>query len=101
MNKAILLSVLFLALGCKDEVLDSLIYEVDDDITRPIFINIQEIPFQKGTEFMHRFIYDNLNYPTLAKENHIEGLVTYRFIVEPDGTASNFEFIKGIGYGRD
>ncbi len=49
--------------------------------------------FTGGTAAMHKFITSTLNYPKEAIEKNIEGLVVYTFIVEKDGTLSNFNLI--------
>jgi periplasmic protein TonB len=43
----------------------------------------------------------NHNYPKEARKNNIEGKVVIQFIINEDGTCSDFEVIKGIGYGCD
>lgn len=49
--------------------------------------------FTGGTAAMHKFITSTLNYPKEAIEKNIEGLVVYTFVVEKDGTLSNFNLI--------
>jgi protein TonB len=46
-----------------------------------------------------KYVYQNLKYPTIARENGIEGLVVARFIVGKDGKIQNIEIVKGIGGG--
>ncbi|HOO94057.1 MAG TPA: energy transducer TonB [Proteiniphilum sp.] len=46
-----------------------------------------------GTAEMHRFISNTLSYPAEAAERDIQGLVVYTFVVEKDGTLSNFNII--------
>ena len=43
----------------------------------------------------------NLGYPTTARRKGIEGTVIVAFIVNTDGTVSDFELLKGIGGGCD
>jgi protein TonB len=43
----------------------------------------------------------NHKYPEEARKNKIEGKVVIQFIINEDGTCSDFEVIKGIGYGCD
>jgi protein TonB len=40
-------------------------------------------------------------YPEEAQKNKIEGDVLVRFIINEDGHCSDFEVVKGIGYGCD
>lgn len=45
------------------------------------------------------FIYENVRYPLLARQENIEGTVVSSFVVEKDGTISSPEIIKEIGGG--
>lgn len=49
--------------------------------------------FTGGTAEMHRFIANTLRYPTEAAEQNKQGLVVYTFVVEKDGTLTNFDLI--------
>ena len=46
-----------------------------------------------GTAEMHRFIANTLSYPSDAAARNAQGLVVYTFVVEKDGTLSNFNII--------
>ena len=41
------------------------------------------------------FLNKHLDYPSLARQNGIEGTVVVRFVVERDGTVSNLETVRG------
>ena len=43
----------------------------------------------------------NLGYPTTARRKGVEGTVIVTFVVNTDGTVSDFELLKGIGGGCD
>jgi protein TonB len=45
------------------------------------------------------FIYSKIQYPTIARENGIEGMVYVRFVVERDGGISNIEVVRDVGGG--
>ena len=49
--------------------------------------------FAGGSHEMSRFIVSTLRYPREAAEQNIEGLVVYNFVVELDGSLSNFEIM--------
>ncbi len=49
--------------------------------------------FTGGTQQMNKFISSNLRYPSDAASRNAQGLVVYTFIVEKDGTLSNFELM--------
>lgn len=46
---------------------------------------------------MLQFIYDNIQYPAIARENGIEGTVVVRFVVETDGSIKHTEVVRDIG----
>lgn len=54
-----------------------------------------------GRRAFKKYLEDKLIYPQQAIANKIEGKVTVQFIVETTGKLSNFNVVKGIGYGCD
>lgn len=59
-----------------------------------IFENPDIVPmYTGGTAEMHRFIANTLKYPEDARERNAQGLVVYTFVVEKDGTLSDFNII--------
>lgn len=58
---------------------------------------IEEQPeFPGGVDAMMKFVRDNMRYPIEARECHIEGCVVCNFVVERDGSLSDFQVFKGI-----
>ncbi|MFZ4739939.1 MAG: energy transducer TonB [Bacteroidales bacterium] len=57
--------------------------------------------FPNGENARVSFIQKNINYPSLAKENNIEGLVFVEFIVEADSSITHIKISQGIGWGCD
>jgi len=47
------------------------------------------------------FIFKHLKYPSIARENGVEGRVTVEFVVERDGSVSDIQILRGIGAGCD
>jgi periplasmic protein TonB len=45
------------------------------------------------------FIYSQITYPGIARENGIEGMVYVRFVVERNGSISNIEVVRDVGGG--
>ncbi len=67
-----------------------------------ITINVERIPtFIGGIQEFMRHIQSNVKYPELAMDNGVEGNVIVAFVVEKDGTVSNVEVEKPVGYGLD
>jgi len=59
-----------------------------------VFENPDIVPmFTEGTAAMHNFISSTLSYPADARERDEQGLVVYTFVVEKDGSLSNFNII--------
>ncbi len=50
---------------------------------------------------MMDFLQTNLRYPEAAKDAGIQGTVFVSFVVEPDGSISNIQVLRGIGGGCD
>jgi protein TonB len=64
------------------------------------FDYVEKMPvFPGGQEAMYKFIYENLKYPDLAKQNMISGQVILQFVISSDGTVNNAKVVRGIGGG--
>ncbi len=76
--------------------------EVEEETTEEIFMIVEEQPMPVGgfQEF-YKFVGENLKYPAFAQANNVEGRVFVQFVVEKDGTLTQFEIVRGIGYGAD
>ncbi|HFC01323.1 MAG TPA: energy transducer TonB [Phaeodactylibacter sp.] len=48
---------------------------------------------------MLKFIYSNIKYPAVARENGIEGRAILRFMVDKDGSVRNIEVLRDPGGG--
>jgi len=48
---------------------------------------------------MLEFIYKNIKYPAIARENGVEGQCVIRFVVEKDGSIQNPHVVRDIGAG--
>ncbi len=58
-----------------------------------------EAEFPGGEEALHRFIEENLQYPTIAAETGIGGTVVVDFVIDTNGDISNISFVRDIGGG--
>lgn len=65
------------------------------------FISVEQMPeyLQGGEAGMMKFISRNLNYPRLASENGLEGLVVVSFVVSATGEISHITVLKDLGGG--
>ena len=68
-----------------------------------IYINVIEEPaeFPGGDKALLKFINSNVNYPTIAQENGIDGKVIIRFVVNEEGKATNAEVIRSVDTNLD
>lgn len=46
-----------------------------------------------------QYIYKNIKYPAIARENGVEGRVYIQFVVEKDGTVGDAKILRDIGAG--
>lgn len=91
----------------QDEVLEEYEYEAPDIeeeeiVEAEVFIVVEEMPeFPGGPAKMLEYIQKNVKYPMMARESDIQGRVFVNFVVEPDGSISNVNVMRGIGGGCD
>jgi TonB family protein len=72
----------------------------DFDGTEPVYVVVDKLPeFIGGIKEMFKFMGQNIKYPEAARENGIEGTVYIGFVVEKDGSMTNFVLKRGIGAG--
>lgn len=70
-----------------------------EEITETVVEIMPEFP--GGTEAMITFLAKRITYTSQALNSEREGKVYIQFIVNRDGSLSNFEVVRGIGYGLD
>ena len=62
-----------------------------------IYYECEEEPdYDGGVTSLMNFIAENIRYPNIAKENGDQGKVIMTFVVEKDGSLSNFKIIKSV-----
>lgn len=65
---------------------------------------VQEMPtYPGGEQALYKFLYNNISYPEREKSMNIEGTVFVNFVIEKDGTPTNFTITRGVegGIGLD
>jgi len=68
----------------------------------PVFSAVEQVPeFKGGINAFGKFLATNIRYPKDAREKNIQGRVIATFVVEKDGSLSDFKVLRGIGYGCD
>ncbi|WP_443939224.1 energy transducer TonB [Pedobacter sp. MW01-1-1] len=67
-----------------------------------IYLGADENPeFAGGMKGWAKYLQKNLDYPTLAQDEQVQGRVVISFVVEKDGSITDVKLIKGIGFGCD
>ncbi|MCD7933501.1 MAG: energy transducer TonB [Tannerellaceae bacterium] len=67
-----------------------------------VFTVVDQMPrFPGGEDELMKFINTNIVYPASAKEAKIQGRVVVNFIVEKDGTLSNFKVVRSVSEDLD
>lgn len=75
-----------------------LIYRIDNN--GDTLVVVEQMPeFPGGQRKMLEFLYGNIVYPPIARENGIDGMVVVSFIVMEDGSLSDIEIKRDIGGG--
>lgn len=66
------------------------------------FLNVEINPsFVGGLSEMYKFLSKTLKYPSAAQRNNVEGRVYLNFIVERDGSITDINVLKSVGFGCD
>lgn len=91
------------------------ISRVTFDVNDPIYKEVDEMPRYPGCEEVTdvaekencsktnllTFIYTNVKYPEEARKKGIEGVTVVRFVIQKDGSLTDFKTIKSLGGGCD
>lgn len=80
-------------------------FEIDEQnqyTPDPPFILVEKEPqYNGGLDAMYEYLSKSINYPQIAKEVGIQGIVYTTFVVEKDGSITGVKIKRGIGGGCD
>ncbi|WP_293785551.1 M56 family metallopeptidase [uncultured Pedobacter sp.] len=66
------------------------------------FVSIEKQPeFPGGITNFYKYVGNNIKYPKMAQDNHVQGKVFLCFVVEKDGSLSDIQITRGLGSGTD
>ena len=69
----------------------------------PRFPGCEDVPLEERKQCaeneMLKFIYTNIKYPAMARENGIEGKVFVGFVIGKDGSVLDPKVVKDVGFG--
>lgn len=58
---------------------------------------VEKMPeFPGGTAALMKYLKDNIQYPSVCRENNIQGRVSLSFVVNKDGSIVDIEVVRGI-----
>ena len=63
-----------------------------------IYMAVDQAPeyLDGGVDGLMSFIKENMHYPSVCEEKGVQGTVLVRFVIEKDGTPSNFEVVRSV-----
>lgn len=69
----------------------------------PPFVLIPEVKpeFPGGMKALYEYLGDKIQFTEAARDMNIKGTVYVYFVVEDDGSLSNIDITRGLGYGLD
>lgn len=71
------------------------IKQVTEDENK-VFVSVETNPeFPGGLDKFGKYLYDNIKYPGVDRENNIQGKVYVQFVVEKDGSLTDISAIRG------
>lgn len=70
--------------------------------TDEVYVMVEKQPMFPGGEVnLQKFLSENVQYPSFAKENGIEGTVVVSFVVRKNGKLTDIKVVKSLGGGCD
>ena len=81
--------------------IDAFHQEEEEEEEEKNFITDEDKTTCKGLNEFRNYIQSNLKYPTIARENAIEGTVYIRFIVNKEGDVKNVNVLRGVDPSLD
>lgn len=69
----------------------------DSTAKEEVFMVAEQMPeYPGGMKELFKFLQDNLKYPESAKKNNVQGRVIVQFVVEKDGTPTEFKVLRSV-----
>ena len=77
---------------------DSVVAVPTDSVAKDeVFMVAEQMPeFPGGMKELLKFLQDNLKYPESAMKNNLQGRVIVQFVVEKDGTPTEFNVVRSV-----
>lgn len=69
----------------------------DSTAKEEVFMVAEQMPeFPGGMKKLLKFLQDNLKYPESAMKNNVQGRVIVQFVIEKDGTPTEFKVLRSV-----
>ena len=69
----------------------------DSTAKEEVFMVAEQMPeFPGGMKEMLKFLQDNVKYPENAMKNNVQGRVIVQFVIEKDGTPTEFKVVRAV-----
>ena len=76
--------------------------QVKQEVAQKVWDVVEQQPsFPGGNAALMSWLSSNIHYPPVAEENGIQGRVVVSFVVEPDGSISNVQVVRGVDPSLD
>ena len=89
----------------EESKIEEVIYEelaFEEEEAEEIFQFVEEAPTPKtGISGFYEYVAANLKYPMAARKSMTQGKVYVQFVIGKDGSISDVQVLKGIGFGCD
>lgn len=75
---------------------------VEEGFEEEAFVYVSQMPeYPGGQEAVLAYLAENIKYPSMARENRVQGLVIVSFIIGVQGDVRDVKVVRGIGAGCD
>ena len=69
----------------------------DSTAKEEVFMDAEQMPeFPGGMKEMLKFLQENVKYPENAMKNNVQGRVIVQFVIEKDGTPTEFKVLRSV-----
>ena len=69
----------------------------DSTVKEEVFMVAEQMPeYPGGMKEMLKFLQENVKYPENAMKNNVQGRVIVQFVVEKDGTPTEFKVLRSV-----
>lgn len=81
----------------EDVQIEQIVAVVEEEIDEnEIFVTVEQMPMFQGGDLrkFHAWVQKNVRFPQIALENGIQGRVSLKFVIEPDGRLTQIQVLQ-------